>query len=261
LSEPVSAPAVSAKLVARVQTRATLSRADIATMYGLFAAHYDCTDATLFETDLAEKSHVILFHDGEKLCGFSTLTLFALPATAAHAACAALFSGDTIIAPDYWGEQALALEFCRFVGHIKAAQPALPLYWLLISKGYRTYRYLHLFARHYWPSHQTSALDSGLEAMLDRIASHKFGAAWERASGLIRFAHSRGQLRPDLAEVRAHLRERAEIAFFLDKNPRYAQGEELACLTLLELANLRGVARRAFLKGHAEAISEQGEAI
>ena len=247
--ESLSQAAPAAKMVTRVQTCATLSRADIAAMYLLFAAHYDCTTPDLFETDLAEKSHVILFHDGAQLCGFSTLTLFELPAGAQLPACAAVFSGDTIITPDYWGEQALALEFCRFVGQIKAAQPALPLYWLLISKGYRTYRYLHLFAKHYWPHHQPTGLDSALEPMLDQLARHKFGAAWDRASGLIRFPQSRGQLRPDLAEVRPHLRERAEVAFFLDKNPRYAQGEELACLTLLELPNLRGVARRAFAKG------------
>ncbi len=252
--ESLSEATLSAKMVARVQARATLGRADIAAMYLLFAAHYDCTDPALFETDLAEKSHVILFHDGAQLCGFSTLTLFALPANAQLPACAILFSGDTIIAPDYWGEQALALEFCRFVGQLKAAQPALPLYWLLISKGYRTYRYLHLFAKHYWPNHQPTELDSALEPMLDQVARHKFGAAWDRAAGLIRFPQSRGQLRPDLAEVREHLRERPEVAFFLDKNPRYAQGEELACLTLLELPNLRGVARRAFVKGFDEGV-------
>lgn len=232
-------------------------------MYHLFAAHYDCTDAASFASDLAEKSHVILFHDGAHLCGFSTLTLLALEPNGSTPACSILFSGDTIITPDYWGEQALALAFCRFVGGLKAAQPAVPLYWLLISKGYRTYRYLHLFARHYWPhppisqvaadAATTATDDTQLELILHRAASQKFGTAWDRATGLIRFPQSHGQLRPDLAQVRAHLREHADIAFFLEKNPRYAQGEELACITLLDLANLRGVARRAFVQGFEEA--------
>ena len=263
-----SAPA---KLRASVQTGAMLAPADIAAMYHLFAAHYDCTDAASFASDLAEKSHVILFHDGARLCGFSTLTLLALEPNGSTPACSILFSGDTIITPDYWGEQALALAFCRFVGGLKAAQPAVPLYWLLISKGYRTYRYLHLFARHYWPhywphrpdtqattANATATDDTQLELILHRAASQKFGTAWDRATGLIRFPQSHGQLRPDLALVRPHLREHTDIAFFLEKNLRYAQGEELACITLLDLPNLRGVARRAFVQGF-DAASQPGD--
>lgn len=268
------------KLIASVRERASLSPDEVAAMYALFEAYYDCTSFALFAADLQEKSHVILFTDGTPdsdtmksgtLCGFSTLTLLQLPG----ADWRVLFSGDTIIDHAHWGEQALALEFCRFAGQIKASQPDLPLYWFLMSKGYRTYRYLHLFAREYWPGfandmgeHSLPAANAttssnaataattantasatALEAILHQVASSKFGAAWDRQAGLIRFPQSRGQLRADWAGVRENLRQRPEVAYFLNKNPRYAEGEELACITLLDESNLRSVARRAFVEG------------
>lgn len=270
------------KLIASVRERASLSPGEVAAMYALFEAYYECTSFALFAADLDEKSHVILFADNTleqgTLCGFSTLTLLQIPG----APWRVLFSGDTIIDHAHWGEQALALEFCRFAGHIKASQPDLPLYWFLMSKGYRTYRYLHLFAREYWPgfAHDTHRSDNimadsntdnaasgdtsrhklpehratALEAILHQVAHFKFGEAWDRQSGLIRFPHSRGQLRADWAGVRDNLRQRPEVAYFLHKNPHYAEGEELACLTLLDESNLRSVARRAFVEGlHANA--------
>ena len=290
------------KLIASVRERASLSPDEVAAMYALFEAYYDCTSFALFAADLQEKSHVILFTDNtpgsgplssaplsagtpssgipssetlnsetlnsgtpssetlnsgtpgyHTLCGFSTLTLLQLPG----APWRVLFSGDTIIDHAHWGEQALALEFCRFAGQIKASAPDLPLYWFLISKGYRTYRYLHLFAREYWPGFANdmgenslpAANASALEAILHQVASSKFGDAWDRRAGLIRFPHSRGQLRADWAGVRENLRQRPEVAYFLNKNPRYAEGEELACITLLDESNLRSVARRAFVEG------------
>jgi hypothetical protein len=49
--------------------------------------------------------------------------------------------------------------------------------------------------------------------------------------------------------VREELRERPEVRFFLDTNPRFDRGEELACLTRLDADNLCAHAKRAFVAG------------
>jgi hypothetical protein len=224
-------------------------------MYVLFAEYYDCTSAAMFETDLAEKSHVILLHNETGLCGFSTLSLLEPieENTTSSSSYRVLFSGDTIIHRDHWGDQALAMEFCHFAGKIKAQRPNVPLYWFLISKGYRTYRYLHLFSKSYWPSFRYG-VDDHLEPILHAVAGKKFGTAYDPLTGLIRFPCSRGHLRESWAGIRENLLHRPEVVFFLQRNPRYALGEELACITLLEETNLRSVARRAFVEAlHAGA--------
>lgn len=235
---------------AHVRDRAALSADDVARMYALYATYYDGAGFALFADDLAGKSHVIELTADGVLVGFSTLAV--LPFDDQGTANLALFSGDTIIDQSHWGDQALVAAFCRFAGQLRA-QRDVPLYWLLISKGYRTYRYLSLFARSYWPQH-AAPTPAAVQARLDALALRKFGAAYDAATGVVRFPQSRGHLKPAWADVREHLRTHDVVRFFLARNPGYTGGDELVCLTELTADNLRSFARRAFVEGlHAAA--------
>lgn len=231
-----------AKLVAILRARSALSARDIAEMFAIYETYYEAAHRWRFEDDLSHKSHVIELRSAGRLCGFSTLEVIEAES---HVA---IFSGDTIIDREYWGEQDLALAFCRFAGEVKAAHPEVPLYWFLISKGYRTYRYLHVFSHAYYPNYRT-AMPPELKGRLDALATRKFAGAYDADSGLIRFPESHGHLRMPWAQVRDGLLRRPEIRFFLERNPRYSRGEELACLTELTLGNLRSHAKRAFESG------------
>jgi hypothetical protein len=160
----------------------------------------------------------------------------------------ALYSGDTVIDHLYWGEQALARAFCRFAGAVSAQRPGLPLCWFLISKGYRTYRYLSVFARDYFPNPH-GATPPHMQARIDLLARKRFGEAYCAELGLVRFSDSHGHLKPHWATVRDNMRKRIEVQFFLERNPRFHAGEELCCVTPLETDNLRSFARKAFLEG------------
>jgi hypothetical protein len=235
-----------ARLEARVRRRDTLTEAEVTRMHAIYASYYDATSRALFADDLAGKSHVIeLAADGE-VCGFSTLAL--LPFEHRGVPNLALFSGDTIIDQAHWGDQALVAAFCRFAGTLKARDTARPLFWFLISKGYRTYRYLSLFAHRYYPSH-AGPTPVPMRERLEALGRQKFGTAFDAASGVIRFAESHGHLKPQWADVRPQLLVHPVVRYFLDCNPGYAHGDELACLTELDAGNLRSFARRAFVEG------------
>lgn len=242
--------AVAPRLEVAVRGVEALGEAERRAMFRLYERYYDATDWPLFHRDLGAKSHVIELRDDGELRGFSTLRLYDFEADGARGR--AIFSGDTIIDEAYWGDQALVDGFCRFAGGAKALEPAVPLYWFLISKGYRTYRYLGLFAHDYYPRHDR-ATPPEIARRMDALAAAKFGAAYDAASGLVRFDHSRGHLRPRWAGVPGHLRDRhPAVRFFLERNPRYHTGEEMVCLTELRPDNLRSFARRAFLRGMDE---------
>jgi hypothetical protein len=234
-------------LSARVRERAALTAADVAAMHVLFDLYYEGGSRAVFEHDLSNKSHVIELHDAGHLRGFSTLALFTIEHQGRPVR--AIFSGDTIVHHENWGEQALAHCFCQFAGSVKAQAPDVPLFWLLISKGHRTYRYLHLFARRYVPAAgvPTSPADA---ALLDALCRHRFGAAYDPLRGVVRLdAAMATRLRPQWGDLRENLRQQLEVRFFLERNPHFAQGEELACLCELEPANLRSFALRAFKQG------------
>jgi hypothetical protein len=61
----------------------------------------------------------------------------------------AFFSGDTIVAREYWGETILSRLWSQTVfaeaDRIVAERPAAQVYWFLICSGYKTFRFLPVF--------------------------------------------------------------------------------------------------------------------
>jgi hypothetical protein len=223
---------------------ADLGEADRRAMYALYRRYYDASTWTLFAADLAAKDHALLLRDETgAVQGFSTLAVY--ERAFGDRAVRVIFSGDTIVDERHWGQQALAFAWLRLAGSIRAARPEVPLYWLLISKGHRTYRYLPAFSRAFLPSPDAgTAADLG--ALRDFLARDRFGADYDAAAGVVRFAAPRGHLRAEYAQVPDAHRRLPEVAFFLDRNPGYARGDELVCVCELAAATLRPLARRAF---------------
>ena len=241
------------QLKAEIRLGTSLSKDDVAAMYDLYAVYFENSSREIFEEDLAEKDYVVVLLDEHRNTqGFSTLAI--LEFEFAGRGMRALFSGDTIISNPYWGTFALPEAWCRLAGQIKAERPDEPLYWLLISKGYRTYRYLPLFSKTYYPACETPTPPE-IQDLMDFLGRFKFGDAYDAASGLVRFPQSRGQLRGSWGDVKEEARCKPEVTFFLERNPNYRNGEELVCLTELVEENLRSVALRSFRQGAREKVA------
>jgi hypothetical protein len=231
-------------ITAQICRRVELTPEDVATMFHVFRCYYEQTNRSLFESDLANKSDVILLRDeGGDILGFSTLSVIEFNECGFKGR--AIFSGDTIIQHEYWGTQALPLAFASYAASLKAERAEEPLYWLLISKGYRTYRYLPLLFRDYYPRHD-AATPLRIQQLIDWLARKKFGEHYDGRDGVVRFPESRGQLCSTWAEVPAPALRKPEVRFFLDRNPGYAEGHELVCLAELSVENLRSVGRQRF---------------
>lgn len=249
LVEP-SAEAAAPQLDAETLSVDSLSDRLRRAMFELYATYYDATDEISFNRDLNAKDHVVLVRDEHReLCGFSALATLRLTDSIGQPI-RAIYSGDTVVDHRYWGQQALAFHWIRMAGRIARRQPQVPLYWFLIVKGHRTYRYLHAFTRRYYP-HWRDPTPPRERALMHRLGAWRFGRAYDARSGRVRFARSRGQLASTWCEVEASSRARPEVAYFLERNPDYSQGDELVCLTRLEPDNLRPLARRIFERGNA----------
>ena len=223
-----------------------LSIYEISRMFALYSTYFEATNEEIFRADLAEKDYVILLRDASgEIKGFSTGAILEIMSGETRAR--AIFSGDTIIHHENWGEQTLPLAFAAQAGRVKAQRPAEPLYWFLVSKGYRTYRYLSLFFNDYAPRWYL-ATPQRQQALLDGLAGGKFGSAYDHRTGVIRYPVSHGQLRGVWADVRETMMRKPEVCFFLQRNPGYRNGDELACLAELSAENIRPIARRAFLE-------------
>lgn len=237
---------MSFALNATLLDRRTLTSTRIAEMYALFRQYYDGVTESIFYADLMGKDYVIELRHDDALAGFSTIALFDFFHEPSQLEATVMFSGDTIIDHRFWGSQALPAAFGKFAGEIQARRQK-PLYWLLISKGHRTYRYLPLFVREYWPRHDRPTPTS-MEDLLNAIALRRFGRHYDASIGLLRFPSSRGHLKEQWAEVHDAALDKPAVRFFLERNPRYAQGEELVCLAEFNADNLRGVVQRSFIE-------------
>jgi hypothetical protein len=205
-------------------------------MYALMRANYDGMDPARFSADLAAKDLVILVREPEgALRGFSTVAFN--PGSLGSRGYDVIFSGDTIISPEHWGSPALSQGFRSVMGGFKGVTGGRDLFWFLISKGHRTYLYLPLYFRRYHPALETDRSED-LSEVADACAQALFPGAWNRNTGLIRFSDPLDHLKPELADVGPGKSDNPHVRFFLERNPGYLRGDELACVARVEKANL-----------------------
>jgi hypothetical protein len=235
------------RLSAAVQPMSDLTTSDIRAMFDLYASYYDGTSRDLFESDVSEKDYAVILREASgDLAGFSTLAVLDIELGDENAK--AIYSGDTIIDQPYWGTQALAFSWLRFAGGIKAQAPDRRLFWFLIVKGHRTYRYLSAFSVDFFP-HWNADTPRAAQTIMDSLAQRRFGENYNARRGVVSFAQSRGHLKESWAKIPPEERARPDVAFFLARNPGYVRGDELVCLTELSAENLRPLARRVFQQG------------
>jgi hypothetical protein len=231
-------------LTSEIVAARSLSETLVQRLYALHEASYDATDPLRFRSDLAEKEWVILLRSAAgDVVGFSTQRT--LDAEVHGRPVRALFSGDTVIDPDHWGEQTLARAWCRLAGGLKATCRDRALYWFLISKGHRTYMYLPAFFREFHPrvDRETPPFEAELIRVFGRL---KFGDEFDEVSGLVRPRGPHDRLKPELDATLRRLANR-HVAYFRTRNPRYGDGHELACVAEIDAANMRGFARRELM--------------
>jgi hypothetical protein len=207
-----------------VRRVASLTAAEREAMWALYATAYDGAHREDFERDLAEKHHVIVLKDAQaQVQGFSTLLV--LEARGARV----VFSGDTIVAPGFWGQTALQRAFIWYLMVQRLKHPGAEVFWFLITKGYRTYLLLSRYFPNHFPRHD-AATPPEVHTLLVELCRAKFGDAFRPETGTLQFSGETARLAPELADVPDRLRKDPDVAFFLARNPRWAQGEELCCL-------------------------------
>ena len=152
------------KLESQIVAANELRSEEAAQMCRLMQAHYEGVTERQFLADLNAKQWAILLRDKSRLCGFSTQILF--DHSFDGATVKIVFSGDTVIEKSHWGSLALPVAWGRLMLSLLAKHPGTNLYWLLTSKGYKTYRFLPVFFREFYPCHnqETPAFEKNIVA-------------------------------------------------------------------------------------------------
>jgi hypothetical protein len=236
-----AAATITSTTTARLVARTELAPADLDVMHALLASHFEGVSAAQFRADLAEKNWVVLIERGGRLVGFTTILAYETRVDGEPVS--VIYSGDTIVAPEAWNAATLPRAWIESVAALRRHYPRGRYVWLLITSGFRTYRFLPVFWRDFYPRFDAAAPDDW-QRLTRQLATERFGDRYDPEAGVVRLANPQ-RLRGDLAAVPAG-RAAADphVDFFLRANPGHAVGDELVCVTELSPANLTAAGRR-----------------
>ncbi len=219
-----------------------LSPLDVEEMFVLLSNHFQGVKRDVFNNDLDDKNWVILIKDEQtnELKGFSTLLMY--DTCFEGETISIVFSGDTIVDPSAWSSSALSTSWISSINKLRWEYCKGRLYWLLISGGYRTYRFLPLFWQQFYPRYDTATPENIL-CLIQNLAVKRFGENYDIKTGVVRFAHPH-ILRDGLRGIPAERLQDPHIRFFQTLNPGHLDGDELVCFTEICEENLTRAGRR-----------------
>ncbi len=225
------------KIFSQTKQIAELTPSERATMFGLLSLEFLGVSRQDFIRDLEEKEAVMLLrketHDGE-IVGFSTLMMLNLPIEGRKVK--AVFSGDTTILPEYRSSTGFGIEIGRYF--MKALHTSLgqEIYYILISKGWRTYKILPFFFRHFAPKYDADVSKTDKEVM-DAFGQVKYPRDYDPNRGLIMFSKETQRLIPGSIDAVPPSEPDEHIRFFLEVNRTYLSGTELVCVAPVNQGN------------------------
>ena len=203
-------------------------------MYALMAQYYDNIIEETFYCDLLKKVEVVLLCDDTgDFHGFTTLDVVFYDE---HTQL--LFSGDTIIEKEYWANNDLSQSWIKNAfSHADKFNGTT--YWLLFTKGHKTYKFLHTFFNTFYPCvDQTTP--QHLQQIIDGFMVEKYASQYQ--DGVLNAR--KDFLKTEFSDSDKMNLKNKHTAFFLEKNPNYAKGDELVCMTQIALENLNRVGVR-----------------
>lgn len=209
-------------------------------MYELMNEFYVNVDREVFINDLYEKDYILLLKDVEKkLRGFTTIMIREVDVVEKVVI---IYSGDTIIHKDFWGTFELPRVWFRAIFNLTNGYDCR-VFWILLTKGYKTYKFLPAFMKTYYPNYKESTPKFEKD-IIDTFCTQKFGDLFDKESGILLMNGKKDSLKEGVADIEEkHLKNQC-IKFFCERNPGYIYGNELVSISELSRENLRKMSKK-----------------
>ena len=227
------------RLKSQIITISEATETTIRRMAELMSLTYGGTNIDKVRRDLAEKQFILLLYgEGGEIEGFSTIQLF--DSMFRGTPVKIVYSGDTVIQEESRGQTVLMHDWWQFTCTIQQQFSGMEVYWMLISKGWRTYKLIPLFYKEYYPRPDRET-PPDFQAFMDELGNWKYPG--EYRDGLI-IPSEPDFLKNAATDVPERRRNDPDVQFFIAKNPGFGKGDELLCVTRLAPDNLTKTGRR-----------------
>lgn len=231
---------MSSKAVRRCRSRTVrvdrLPARTIDQMWDMFRRYYEVGDddragwvRSLLEKDVA---FIIEDRDTRRMVGFSSALLMTFDGYRI------VHSGDTVLERERWGAgKHFAYQMLKVLTRHYLSKPRVPLYWFLISKGYRTYLLMARNLIEFYPTWR-GPTPPWAKDVIAEVARRRYGTAFRPQTGVLTFPYRRAPLQPWVTPITDEQRDDADIAYFERANPCWQDGDELACIGVMDLRQL-----------------------
>ncbi|MCP3892004.1 MAG: hypothetical protein GY702_24515 [Desulfobulbaceae bacterium] len=233
---------MSEKLYCQVVPVRSLQSHILREMFSLFCTYFTGADVQNFLDDISAKDRVFLFRDTHKqnIQGFSTLRIF--EHRFQRQVATIVYTGDTIIHKPYRNSLVFAKNWIGTVFKLTRGATQ-PVYWFLLSSGFRTYRCFPVYFKQFYPAYNEATPPSISQLMHD-VSKHLFGGQFNPETGIVRFDKGNtplihGERNPSLSRLND-----PHINFFMEHNPGHEQGDELVCLAEVSPSNFSKAGKR-----------------
>ncbi|MBY0518089.1 MAG: DUF4479 family protein [Bacteriovoracaceae bacterium] len=199
-------------------------------MFTIFQQYYDLPEPESFFQDFENKDDVIILYDKKtgEIKGFSTQKI--LEHQVEGKTHIGVFSGDTIIDRQYWGDYTLGWAFFWYLGRLCLPWPWKKVYWHLISKGYKTYLLMTNNFKTFYPRFDCPT-PAFFQSLSDDFAKQLYPTTYNKERGLLIFEGPHEHLKGNVAPITEDLKSKIpHVKYFASRNPNWEQGDELVCV-------------------------------
>ena len=221
------------------------SEKDLKQVYRVFEQYYDNTSFKLFKRDLSNKSgaFLVLHPKTGSIVGFSTIKELSLEIEGKKTH--AFFSGDTVVEKEFWGTRILPYLMFKYIVSFRLRTVGDPIYWLLISKGYKTYMIMANNWYSYYPHYKGK--NQHLKRIADAYADAYYGDYYVEEKGIMDFGDDYAPLKGEVAPITNEMRQKSpKIKFFEELNPEWKRGTELVCVGAIPTKDIFRYVERFF---------------
>ncbi len=217
------------KLKSNLLKISELTDTDKLAMFRLMQDVYNGENWDKFLSDMTEKNYaLVLYNEKSQIAGFTTIEIFDFEGNII------IYSGDTVVEENSRGDIELMRAWWKFSYTVQQNNPDKSVFWLLISKGWRTYKFFPMFLKKIYPTYRYETPQE-VQEFINRLALTKFGDCYK--DGIV-VPEKPDMLKSGKNDVPKRRINDSDVMFFLKKNPEFYKGNELVCLAELSVANL-----------------------
>ena len=222
-----------------------LSPAELAEIWALTERYVD-TPRAHFEEKLLALPEVSLWRErGGALIGLAGL--HAYPVRCQGRTRTVIFTSSVVTHERFRGRNLVLRTGLQVLLREKLRRPWATAYWFFDTFSYKSYLVLARNLREFWPRRGCTPPPDML-AFIDELASHRYGAGWNRETGVVRRSGYK-RLLPETAPVEGTISSDPDVSFFEAANPGHREGDMLVCLAPLTVSNLLAAIGRVAARG------------